>query len=299
MAYSNNPLLPKARRLAVNLVLKQGLTQAQAARKVGVHRSTIYRWIKKTKGLHGGAFIHTTSSRPHAHPRQLPATVIKRILELRWQLKRCAAVLHAVLRREGVMVSLASVNRVLARHSLTNSWHGQPGKQRHKRTPRPRVEAPGDLVQVDTVHFNAKWGKSAGVKHYLYTLIDLKTRWVYAWASPRQNPELSAKFVMEAQKLFPYPFKIIQTDNGQEFSKKFEAILNENGMQQRRIRLGKKNDNAHIERFNRTIQDECLGRWPTPSTIQRKIDPYLDFYNNKRLHLGIQCNTPVDVLRRF
>lgn len=301
MAYSSNPLLPKARRQAVNLVLKEGLTQAQAARKVGVHRSTICRWLKKCKALelHGVAYVPTLSSRPHAHPRQLPAWIVKRIIELRHILKRCAAYIHAVLRREGVLVSLASVGRVLTRRGLLESWYQPRGKVRRKHIPRPQVKRLGDLVQIDTVHFVPKWGKYKNQRHYLYTLIDLKTRWAHVMASSVISPETSAAFVKEAQLRFPFCLKMIQSDHGMEFSSRFEELLKQNGIEQRRIRRGKKNDNAHIERFNRTIQDECVGRWPNPETIQEKLEPYLAFYNNERLHSGLQYRTPVDVLRRF
>lgn len=43
MSYSNNPYAPKARRLAVNLVVKEGLSVAEAARRSGVHRTTLHR----------------------------------------------------------------------------------------------------------------------------------------------------------------------------------------------------------------------------------------------------------------
>ncbi len=43
MSYSNNPLLPKARKWAINLVLKDGLPVSVAARKAGVHRTTLWR----------------------------------------------------------------------------------------------------------------------------------------------------------------------------------------------------------------------------------------------------------------
>ncbi len=175
MAYSSNPLLPKARRQIVNLVLKEGLSIRSAALRAGVHRSTIYRWLTRAKNLHGRSGIPTLSSRPHFHPKQLTETIVRRIVELRNTVRRCAGYIHALLKLEGITVSLASVGRVLARKDLLYSWHGIKGKQRRRRMPRPLVSAPGDLVQVDTIHFNEKWGKSKQ-KHYLYTLIDLKTR---------------------------------------------------------------------------------------------------------------------------
>lgn len=300
MAYSNNPLLPKARRFAVNLVMIEGLPVTVAARRSGVHRSTLYRWIHKAKELelHWHAHIPTLSSRPHHHPKQLSEVIVRRIVALWHQFKRCAGYIHALLRDEGIIVSLASVGRVLAREELSRSWYQPKGRVPRKRLPRPRVNKPGDLVEVDTIHFTQAWGKSKK-KHYLYTLIDLKTRWIYAMASEVINPRISAYFVLQAQKHFPEPFRIIQTDNGQEFGSEFEANLSRKDIVQRRIRLGKKNDNAHIERFNRTVQDECLGRWPSADETQEKITKYLVFYNTNRLHSGLQYKTPQSVLQRF
>jgi len=298
MAYSTNPYAPRARREAINLVLLRGYTAAQAARTTGVHRSTIGRWLKKASALalHGNAFVPTLSSRPHHHPRQLTSDVVARILALRAELKRCAEVLHAVLRAEGVVVSLSSVGRVLARAHETDSRSTYKRKFRSPRTPRPKAERPGDFLQLDTIHF-ANWKTKQ--RYYVYTLIDLKSRWTYAEYSPRISPEESAAFVQRARRRAPFGIRLIQTDNGQEFGRAFEHQLEGMNITQRRIRLGKKNDNAHIERFNRTLQDECLGRWPATAGIQARLAAYLDFYNNHRLHLGIQCRTPVMVLQRF
>jgi putative transposase len=71
----------------------------------------------------------------------------------------------------------------------------------------------------------------------------------------------------------------------------------------RHSRLGRPNDNAHIERFNRTIQEECIGRyWRRSVPLQRlqdRIDSYTRFYNQERIHLGIGLQTPAGMLQRF
>ena len=298
MSYSSNPLLPKARKWAINLVLKEGLPVTVAARRAGIHRTTLWRWLKlwKKLELHGSSYLPTQSSRPHHHPRQLSNDLVERIKILRRELNRCAQIIWYVLRNEGIKVSLSSVGRVLARAGLSSSWYGQQGKQYRKRIPRPHIKRPGDLVEIDTIHF-VDWKTKQ--RSFVYTIIDLKSRWAYAAYSPRISPELSSYFVNAAQKAASFKFKLIQSDNGQEFSNQFEIVLGRAGIAQRRIRLGRKNDNAHIERFNRIIQDECLGRWPDPAGIPAKLKDYLVFYNTKRLHLGIQGRTPMKVLQSF
>jgi transposase InsO family protein len=300
MSYSSNPLLPKARKWAINLVLVNGLSVSQAARRAGVHRSTLWRWLRRWQelGLHGNNYLPTRSSRPHYHPKALSESVVARIVALRQEWQRCAQFIWYVLQREGIRVSLASVGRVLARAGLSSSWYGMQGKERRKRMPRPRVTAPGSFLQLDDIHFT-DWRDKRKGRYYVYTLIDLKSRWTYAEYSPSISPADSVAFVTRAQKAAPFVFQLIQTDNGQEFSAAFEQELNNHGIVQRRIRLGKKNDNAHIERFNRTVQDECLGRWPLVASIPEKLKDYLEFYNHKRLHLSLQGRTPVEVLQRF
>lgn len=297
MSYSSNPYLPNVRRQAVTLV-QGGQSMALVARRFGVHRTTVWRWCNLPGASDKRVKLSNRSCRPHGHAHQLSDKVVARIVELWHKWHRCAEYLWYLLQREGVSVSLASVGRVLARHQLSSRWHGQQGKERRKRMPRPKVEAPGSFLQLDTIHF-ANWRNQNKTRYYVYTLVDLKSRWTYAEYSSRISPTESAAFVARAQRAAPFVFQLVQTDNGQEFSSAFEQQLTAKGITQRRIRLGRKNDNAHIERFNRTLQDECLGRWPAPQSISEKLKEYLEFYNTKRLHLGLQGRTPSEVLQRF
>ncbi len=298
MAYSNSPYLPKARRQAVNLVRKEGFSLVVAAKKSGVSRVTLHRWLKLAKDLHGVAGIPTASSKPKNCPWALDPEITGRIISLRKQHKRCSAVIRELLRREGVVISESSVHRTLSRAGLLKKKHGKPNRPEFKRVERPEVKEPGDLVEVDTIHLKERGYGRSDVRFYVYTLIDLQSRWAHAEVHPRLSPVISAAFVARAQKRFGRPFKMIQTDHGSEFSKTFEKLLTQLGIPQRRYRLGKKNDNAHVERFNRTIQEECIGPFPDLSVTRRDIALWLDFYNNERLHLGLQFGTPLEVLQR-
>lgn len=82
MAYSNNPYAPKARRAAVDLVIRQGMSAAEAARRSGVHRTTPYRWMEKAKTLDlaWNAHVPTLSSAPRHHPHTLPDEIVAAIV---------------------------------------------------------------------------------------------------------------------------------------------------------------------------------------------------------------------------
>ena len=83
---------------------------------------------------------------------------------------------------------------------------------------------------------------------------------VYARVSRRIAPGEAVKAILEAKEYFGFSFRTVQADNGPEFSRYFEQILAKHSISPRHSRLGRPNDNAHIERFNRTLQDECTGK---------------------------------------
>ena len=93
---------------------------------------------------------------------------------------------------------------------------------------------------------------------------------------------------------------MIQSDNGSEFSTWFTIQLGVMKISHRHSRVRQSNDNAHIERFNRTIQEECLDRiYKLPVYYQKAIDGYLPYYNHERLHMGIKLKTPAQVITSY
>jgi transposase InsO family protein len=133
----------------------------------------------------------------------------------------------------------------------------------------------------------------------VYTLIDLFSRWAYAEVAGRIGAEASARFIKRAQKVAPFAFEMIQTDHGPEFSTRFTHRLLNMNIAHRHSRVRHSNDNAHVERFNRTLEEECLDETAhTIPNFRAALKEYLPFYNNERLHMGINYQTPLEVLRR-
>lgn len=283
MSYTKNPYMPKVRQEAIRLVYR-GWSTRKVGRHFGVGSSTISKWMKKDRD-YGARPILTGSSRPHHHPHELPQEIVEAIIAQRKKHRRCAEVIHEELRQQGIVVSLSSVKRVLKRHYLLrerSSW-----KRLHRSDPRPHVENSGDLVQLDTVHVLVG-------ELYVYTLLDVSSRWAFAHPSVRINTHRSLRFVREAQRVAPFAFTMLQSDHGSEFSTWFSEHVKQNGCAHRHSRVRKPNDNAHLERFNRTLQEECLHRVPTTlRAYRREIPEYLRYYNEERLHLGLDLKTPL------
>jgi transposase InsO family protein len=133
----------------------------------------------------------------------------------------------------------------------------------------------------------------------VYTLIDLFSRWAYAEVTTKISAARSFQFVRRAEELAPFKIEMVQTDNGGEFQKMFRFRLYKLGLRHRYSRVRQSNDQAHIERFNRTIQEECLDRAThTLRHFKQAIKIFLPYYNNERSHMGINYQTPLEVLRR-
>jgi len=290
MPYSKNPQLPKVRMQAVNLVY-QGWSMRKVARYFGFGSGTVSKWMRRDY-THGRRPIPTRSSRPHAYPHALRPELVAAVIAQRKRRQRCAEVIHYEILSQGMRVSLSSVKRVLARHGLIRKR--SPWKRWHFSVPRPEAEKPGDLVQIDTIHI----GPHRDERLYVYTLLDVTSRWANAMVSLRINTHQSLRFLHHAQTQSPFRFSTLQSDHGQEFSTYFTEQVKIRGAMHRHSRVRQPNDNAHLERFNRTLQDECLKRIPqTLRAYQREIPEYLHYYNHERPHLGLGFKTPAECVQ--
>lgn len=290
MAYTKNPALPRVRREAVYLVKQRGWSTRKVARHLGYAQGTIVKWCAKDP-TGGWRNIETRSSKPKTSPRALPREIVHAIIKKRVGRRRCGQVIHRELLADGVSVSLCSVQRTLKRCRLLKER--SPWKRPHDATPRPEATRAGALLQCDTVHFLLPDGSRV----YVYTLIDLYSRWAYAEVSAKLRAYASAHFLARAQRRAPFMFEMVQTDHGPEFSTRFTHILARQKLAHRHSRVRQCNDNAHVERFNRTLQDECLtGVVRSIPAFKRALAAYLPYYNTERLHMGIDFKTPAQML---
>lgn len=290
MAYSNNPHLPRVRRDAVNFV-RAGHSTREAARRFGYSQGAIVQWMARAPG-NRQLLIPTASSRPHHHPDELPESVICRILEIRKEKDQCAEVIHHRLLQEGVIVSLSSVKRTLKREGVTRfskwkKWHWYPEK--------PVPKKPGILIQIDTMQD----GEASDHLH-AYALIDVCSRWAYAEATDRISTHKSFHFVQAARSQAPFPFSAIQSDHGSEFSKWFTKQCLHEGLEHHHSRVRTPTDNAYVERFNQTLQQQCLNRIPRSlKAWKRELPEFLRWYNTERPHMGLGMKTPAEVIRSY
>lgn len=289
--YTKNPYLPRLRRDAAFMASRKGVRAT--ARYYGVSPGTVSKWMEKAKEV-GYHPISTQSSAPKGHPHALSSEIVSAILKQRRKHHRCAEVIHHELVRDGYAVSLSSVKRTLERYGMIRKR--SPWKRHHVSDPRPLPLIPGDLVQVDTIHVVPRRHEQYE-RFYVYTLLDVFSRWAWAKVFLRANTHSSLQFVRSAQEKAPFSFTMLQSDHGSEFSTWFTEQVN---ISHRHSRVRRPNDNGHLERFNRTIQEECLRNLPpSPQMYQRAIAKYLSYYNRERCHLSLGFRTPLEAVKCF
>lgn len=137
------------------------------------------------------------------------------------------------------------------------------------------------------------------------TLIDPTSRIAFAVAIPTKHTKYTAK-VLEAliDGLYTKDIKdkfAILSDNGSEFKKEFDAILQEKELTHYWTYPRSPKMNAHNERFNRTIQEQFIDYhedllFTDLDLFNEKMADYLIDYNTIIPHYSLQMNSPVQYL---
>ena len=139
-----------------------------------------------------------------------------------------------------------------------------PSKKKPKRQNKPyeRAQYPGQKVQLD-VKFVPSYCVADGQKYYQFTAKDECCRWTYREMYAEHSTYSAKDFLMKLLAAAPFPIRMIQTDNGTEFTNAllvikaqhktlFEEALLEMGILYHRIRIATPRHNGKVERQHRT-----------------------------------------------
>jgi putative transposase len=305
---AKTPQIAAARRDAVQRwrgAMADGLSAEQAARAVGVPRPTLYRWERRPAPL---------SRRPHRpRGRQWTHKLVRAVEDLRndnpmWG-KRKIAVL---LRREGFIVSISTIGRILAHLVKRGAIVPVPllrrrpqarricltAKERYaRRLPKGRkAKSPGELVQIDTLFVNMRPDKP--IKHF--TAYDPIAKWtigrVCTKASAASAKSLLDKLLIEA----PFPIRGIQVDGGAEFKSVFEAECQVRGLDLFVLPPKRPDLNGCVERAQSTWRYEFYATYDLPHRIdklQAFVDAFAHRFNHHRPHDALGGRTPAEYLQ--
>ena len=95
---------------------------------------------------------------------------------------------------------------------------------------------------------------------------------------------------------------VIRTDNGPQFiSDIFEHTCLEINMHHERIPCRTPNKNAHIESFNKILQEECIGinEFDNYMGAYESVSDFMRYYNKRRIHSSIKYKAPEEFYNLF
>ena len=161
----------------------------------------------------------------------------------------------------------------------------------------PRVTIPGH-VEMDSITLYI-----LGKRWRFMSVIDVATRYAYCTVVASLSSVEARRVFIEFHDHFSHLVTTVQTDNGSEFLGVFHAYCLSHGITHEFIYPRSPKINGMVERFNRTVQEECINRadevFYDPEGFKRKLTDYMTWYNTKRPHMGLHLQTPVQVLHQF
>lgn len=268
---------------------QNGISNSQIARDLQLNRETVNRWIASIKQQGLLSFLNNYCAAPKKpRPnRQVPLSVKQKI----WFLREREAgicgqkIAYFLQKEEGISLSVPKIYEILAEKYTLGTKHS---RKRTKRGPVPAATAPREVVQMDTVMFG---------KVFAFTAIDIFSREADIYMAPALTSWEGRNFLMRCLPLrFSGFVQLIQTDGGSEFEGEFSQSVGQYCVRHRVSRPYKKNEQAFIESFNRTVRGECLG-WDEYKVsqipaLQKEVDMFLSRYHYHRPHLGLSPMRP-------
>jgi len=287
-----------------------------------ISKRTLYRY--KSLYKKGGNKLESLNPKSKAPKRKrklnIPRELILKIKSLREKYPNLGkAKLYYMLKpwcekNNLPVLSESTIGRVIAKdkdkmrftpYRIDRNGKVKPKKRKFKnRKPKNLKSKPMHLWAVDTIQ-----RVSNGIRRYIMTLVDPNSRIAFAVALPSKHSKHTAK-VLEALidgltgdievTLSPKQFSIL-SDNGSEFMKEFESLLQQKGLTHYWTYPRSPKMNAHNERFNRTLQEQFVDFYE--DLLFTDIDLFNQYmanwlidYNTIIPHHSLQMKSPVKYL---
>lgn len=232
------------------------------ANRYHISRKTLYKWNKRWDGTWQS--LQDRSRAAHHHPNALSSKEVQLVKRLakkhRWT--DIIAAYQEAAERFGYTRSYASFKQTV--HKLREE-KGCKKRKKRRNKPYERAPYPGYKVQVD-VKYVPRMCSADGRQYYQYTAVDECSRWTFRKAYDEHSTYSSRQFLLALIQAAPFPIRMIQTDNGTEFTKAlltndpkekslFEQTLELADITYHRIRVATPRHNGKVERQHRLDQE--------------------------------------------
>jgi len=197
--------------------------------------------------------------------------------------------IQGALANLGHEISATSVANILKEHGI------EPAPKRRRQTTwKTFLKAHWDVLAAVDFTTVEVWTKNGLITFYLLVVMELATRRVH-FAGTTVSPEdpwmqQIARNLLAADDGFLLGKRYLLMDRDTKFSKAFRVVLSNAGVAAVRLPPQSPNLNAHLERFWRSLQEECLDRmiFFGEDMLRRAVHAYLSHYHRERNHQGLE-----------
>lgn len=270
---------------------QQGVPLTTLSADFEVAREVLGRWWARYQAGDLEA-LRPQSRRPHHSPTRTSPAVARRILRLRTRRLSAVRIAHAL------GIGHSTVQRVLER------W----GASQLPRPPRPQPrryekQRPGELLHLDLKYLPAL----RNARHdFEFAAVDDFSREAVVAIHTDQTSAVAAAFLEQVVATLPYRIEAVLTDNAFAFTMRhalhadrltrFQQVCATLGIRHLVLRPYAPQSNGKVERFFRTVNDECLHVRPlfTFKARSRAVEEFVWYYNHERPHLSLGGMTPVN-----
>lgn len=276
-----------------------GANISELCKDYGVSRPTGYLWIKRF--IEAGSFtdLGERSRRPHRSPTRTPVKYEDRVVALRKRYGWGARKLRVLLLREGLDLSVATINRIIERKGLLRA------DQRHApATRRFERERPNDLWQMD---FKGEYPMAKGWCYPLSILDDHSRFVVGLYGLPHQKGHAVHKCLVETFQRYGVPQAMLvdhgvpwwSTTNGHGLTWLSVSLIKQ-GIRLYLSGIKHPQTQGKVERFHRTLKHSVKhkGKPETLAQWDGLIREIRHEYNHIRPHEALGMHVPASRYRR-
>ena len=272
-------------------------------------KRSLERWVATYK-TSGEDALEPKSTEPKSQPHETPIRIKERVIEVRKQTKKCAQKIHWQLEKEGIVIPVRTIGKILKKENLVRKYRVRKVTYKYIRAQRK----PGELVEIDVKYVP---GRIAGKRYYQYTAIDTASRWRHLEIYDNQSSHYSVRFLERVMSLFAHHIVAIKTDNGGMFTNYYTGTNKRSDMTVKTLHYldifcaqhniihylidpGKPQQQGTIERSHREDQEKFYdqNKFKNIWHLQRKLKEWNTYYNNLE-HCGLGGRSPNEFLANY
>ena len=291
---------PSSEKLEIiRLVAQSHLSAKQTLDRLGIPRSTFYRWYDLY--LTGGVdALEDKAPMPTRVWNRIPDDIRQKIIDLALGEPELSPRELAVrfTDTQQYFVSEASVYRLLKSHDLIASPVYIVMKAADEF--RDKTTAPNQLWQTDFTYLKIiGWGW-----FYLSTVLDDYSRYIiaYKFTPTMMTSDVTDTLDLALQASGCDQAKVIHkprllSDNGPSYvSSELVEYLSDKGMKHSRGAPYHPQTQGKIERWHQTLKNRILlENYYLPGDLELQIEAFINHYNHNRYHESLKNLTPADV----